>query len=654
MRIVSLSVLAIALVAPSQATAQTATDGPWIARPEVVAGASDGRVRGVVFEDRDGDGRRQDGEPGVPGVKVSNGLDVVVTDAEGSYQLAVRPDMNLSVVQPGGWITPVDARQVPQFFHVHKQSGSPAPFRFGGLPASGPAPATVNFPLRRSDVGEDFSCAIIGDSQTYSNTEVSYFRDSTIADVLRDGPGTYDCLLYVGDVVGDDLGLLDRLLQIGSAAGSPQYLTHGNHDYDFDATSDADSADSWRRIYGPEYFAFEIGQALFVVLDNVVYPCGPDDLRMPAREFCAEGESPTYNGRITETQMTWLENLLAATPRDKLIVLSHHIPFISFVDATSTKHQTDNLARIHALLEGRPALSLSGHTHTTENHAPGQSFEGWAEAVNIGPLPFRHIIAGAASGGWYQGDFDVFGTPMALQRMGAPKGYLKLDFDGVDYREAYLGARIDPARGQWLSFNTPEFRDWYDAVRGWSAEPQATRGENPPVSINDLADTRVFTPADLAEGVWLSANVWIGDAATTVTAMINDGAAQALERTQAGAGEAVKVGAEWADPFAAMRQLSVARVATESGSGEERNQGVEVFRGTAFGPYSPRPMTVLADRNSHLWRLRLPAEMPEGAHVMTVTTTDRHGAATVERIAFEVRPERPAPRWRSELWTARP
>ncbi|MFU8816476.1 MAG: hypothetical protein ACNA7W_14090 [Pseudomonadales bacterium] len=94
---------------------------------------------------------------------------------------------------------------------------------------------------------------MIGDSQTYSNAEVGYFRDSTVADLLARPAGARDCLLYLGDVVGDDLDLLDRLLEIGAAVGAPQWLTHGNHDYDFDATDDAHSVDSWRRIFGPEY-----------------------------------------------------------------------------------------------------------------------------------------------------------------------------------------------------------------------------------------------------------------------------------------------------------------------------------------------------------------------------------------------------------------
>jgi len=648
MRTFVVSILLLALL-PATTVAE-----PWIASPEVsLDRTTDGRVRGVVFEDTNRNGTRQPGEPGLAGVAVSNGLDVVLTDENGAYALAVRPDMNLTVVQPAGWAAPVDDRQVPQFFHVHKEAGSPAAFRFGGLPASGPAPARVNFPMIRSGVGDDFSCAVIGDSQTYSNTEVSYFRDSTIADVLRDGPGAYDCLLYVGDVVGDDLGLLDRLLEVGATAGTPQYLTHGNHDFDFDATSDADSADSWRRIYGPEYFAFQMGKALFIILDNVVYPCGPQDLAMPGREFCAEGQATTYNGRVTETQMQWLENLLAVTPSDRLIVLSHHIPFVSFVDAGSTKHQTDNLSRIHSLLEGRPALSLSGHTHTTENHAPGQIYAGWSEAVNIGPLPFRHIIAGAASGGWFQGDLDIYGVPMALQRMGEPKGYLALAFKGTDYVETYRGARVDPQTRQWLSFNTPAFRSWFDAIRAWAALPQSARPDLPPYSAHDLADTRLFTPEDLAQGVWLSANVWIGDAQTRVTAIINDAEPLSLERTQSGQGEAVRIGAEWADPFAAVRQLSVARVAMQSEDGDIRNQGVEVFRGSRLGPYSPRPMTVVADRNSHLWRVRMPSDLPEGAHTLTVTTTDRQGVASIERIAFEVRATRPAPRWRQELWSGR-
>ena len=40
-------------------------------------------LSGVVYEDRDGDGRRGRSEPGIPGVAMSNGRDLVVADADG-------------------------------------------------------------------------------------------------------------------------------------------------------------------------------------------------------------------------------------------------------------------------------------------------------------------------------------------------------------------------------------------------------------------------------------------------------------------------------------------------------------------------------------------------------------------------------------------
>ena len=365
----------LALLFAAPAAAQTYIGAPEIDR----SGPGGDTIRGVVFHDENRNSRRDPGEAGMAGIRVSNGLDWVLTDANGAYGIAVRPDMNLTIVQPSGWQVPVDARQVPQFFYIHKPGGTPQELRYGGLPDTGPAPAQVNFPLIQRE-GDDtaFTCAVIGDSQTYSNREMSWFRDGVLTDLAAQNLGANDCLLYVGDVMGDDLDMLDRLLETASTVGAPQWLVHGNHDYDFDALDDADSADSWRRLYGPEYYAFEKGEVLFIVLDNVVFPCNAVD-RASGHDFCVDEGRRRYNGRVTETQFTWLEGLIASTPDDKLVVFAHHIPFVSFVDAASDTHQTDQLDRIHALVEGREALSLSGHTHTMENHAPGQIFEGWAE-----------------------------------------------------------------------------------------------------------------------------------------------------------------------------------------------------------------------------------------------------------------------------------
>jgi hypothetical protein len=601
-------------------------------------------ISGHVFHDLDGDGQRQSIEPGVADVLVSNGLDIVRTDSDGAWRLPVRHDMDITVVQPSGWRVPVDDRQLPQFAFSYKRGGTPEALRYGGLPDPGPLPESVDFALQRAPVGDTFRCAVIGDSQTYFNQQVNYFRSSTVSDLLDEQLVAGDCMIYLGDVVGDDLDLLDRLMRLGSAIGVPQWLVFGNHDLDFDATDPAHSADSWRRLVMPSYYAFEIGQITFIALNNVVYPCGERDAQLPGREHCL-GDRPRYNGRVPETQMQWLGNLLEHIPEERRIVLLHHVPLVSFSDADSPIHQTDNASELHALLAGRPALSLSGHTHTAENLAPGEWYAGWMEQVGVGPLPFRHIIAGAASGAWWLGNLDINGVPMALQRMGAPKGVVMLDFDGTDFSERYRGANLDPRRGQWVSLNTPSFRAWYQQLSDWMSIPLEQRDAVPPVSVHDLPDNRMVSFEDLAKGVYLTANVWLGSRETRVRARFGNGAWFELERTQPGQGEAPKTGALYVDPFALISQVSDARRAIVSRSGDPRAQGYESFKGRQ-NQGVPRPQgRSLADRNVHLWLARLPSGLAEGAHVVELESWDRSGRRLADRLVIEVVKERPTRFW---------
>jgi hypothetical protein len=123
-----------------------------------------------------------------------------------------------------------------------------------------------------------------------------------------------------------------------------------------------------------------------------------------------------------------------------------------------------------------------------------------------------------------------------------------------------------------------------------------------------------------------------------------------MERTQDASGEEAKVGAEWADPFAVQRQLSVARSALESRSGIDRNQGYEAYRGSSFGPQTPGPTGPVADRNLHLWRARLPEDLDPGLHRVLVRSTDRHGRVTEDSLVIEIRDQQPPPRFRSNVF----
>src|ERR1700676_3861334 len=65
-------------------------------------------VTGVVFEDRSGSGRREPGDPGIPGVLVSNGRDVVKTDRDGRYALPVGEETIIFVIKPTGYAVHVE------------------------------------------------------------------------------------------------------------------------------------------------------------------------------------------------------------------------------------------------------------------------------------------------------------------------------------------------------------------------------------------------------------------------------------------------------------------------------------------------------------------------------------------------------------------
>ena len=68
-----------------------------------------GSVSGTVFEDRDGSGKAG-ANPGLPGVMVSNGKDVALTDAAGRYILPLPGPGIVHVIKPAGFMPPVDPK----------------------------------------------------------------------------------------------------------------------------------------------------------------------------------------------------------------------------------------------------------------------------------------------------------------------------------------------------------------------------------------------------------------------------------------------------------------------------------------------------------------------------------------------------------------
>jgi len=370
------------------------------------AGIASAAVRGVVFDDRNGNGIRDGGEAGIAGVAVSNGADVTLTDGDGRYELPTRSDAKAFVIKPAGWRPPLTSQNLPKFY----------------ARLSGRADAdSVNFPLVRTPESDDFRALLFTDTQPTSLKEVGYL-DRTIVDGLV-GQRDFAFGVTLGDVTSDRPDLYPAVNAAVARIGIPWFNLNGNHDLNLlSGGGDRGAVAAFESAYGPSTYAFRWGQAVFVALNDVRYLGGP-----------------RYIGGLRPDQFEFLENLLRATPRDLLVVVMLHIPLFSPDPSNAETFRAADRARLFALLQDRPhTLVLSGHTHY-QRHVFYGAAEGWH-----GAEPLHEFNVAAACGSFWGGPPDARGIPISTMADGTPHGYGVLTCRGTDVQLDYFPAGHPP------------------------------------------------------------------------------------------------------------------------------------------------------------------------------------------------------------------
>lgn len=189
----------------------------------------------------------------------------------------------------------------------------------------------------------------------------------------------------------------------------------GNHDMDYDAVADSLADETYEATFGPANYAFNYGDAHFIVLDDILYP-DPRD-------------GKGYWGGFRKDQLDFVENNLQHVDKDKLIVLAFHIPLLH-----NDEHSFRNAdrQRLFDLLADFPhTLSLSAHTHLQRQNFYGKE-DGWRQ-----DKPHHEYNAGTTSGDWYSGELNEEGVPASTMRDGTPKGYAFLRIQGNQYAIDY-------------------------------------------------------------------------------------------------------------------------------------------------------------------------------------------------------------------------
>jgi len=369
-------------------------------------------AKGVVYFDSNKNGKRDKSEIGLAAVSVSNGREVVQTNEKGEYKIPVADDNIIFVVKPSGYSFPLDSNNLPEYYYIHKPKGSPK-LKYAGSAPTGKLPASVDFPLYKQEEGDTFKALIFGDPQVYTLEELDYFKKGILADVGSTKAFAFG--ISMGDLVGDNLDLHQPYKEAMRQLNLPWYNVMGNHDMNFDVTADSLSDETFEKNFGPNTYSFNYGNAHFIILDNILYP----------NPRTGKG----YLGGFRPDQLDFVENDLKFVPKDKLIVLSFHIPL---------KHENSDIFRnedrqrlFDILAPFKHTLSMSAHTHFQEQNFYGKE-EGWKQ-----DKPHHEYNVGTTSGDWYSGSTNAQGVPNSMMRDGTPKGYAFLTVDGNSYSFDY-------------------------------------------------------------------------------------------------------------------------------------------------------------------------------------------------------------------------
>ncbi|HAL55515.1 MAG TPA: hypothetical protein DCP63_03280 [Bacteroidetes bacterium] len=322
------------------------------------------RIRGAV---------RSHGK-GVPNVAISDGLSVVKTGSDGTFDLhsVSTRDFVFMTIPPGYAIAqnPTGTARFYQPIEPRTNGDATALFDIAQLPHSDTMHAFFQ----------------LADPQTLDEADVSRFRRETVPDVYAMARQLADRSLFgvaCGDIMFDRLQYFPEYEQGVKEMSIPFFQVLGNHDVERQARTDEASSATFRRHFGPTYYSFNRGEIHYVVLDDIFW-------------------FGSYIGYLDQPQLDWLRADLAHVERGKTVVVFMHIPAYCEEYKRSGKKSPDNAEVItnrellYRLLEPFRSYILSGHMHESEYLKDG--------GVEI-------HVNGAVCGAWWTANICGDGTP---------------------------------------------------------------------------------------------------------------------------------------------------------------------------------------------------------------------------------------------------
>ena len=320
-------------------------------------------------------GRVHNNGNGIPGVAVTDGLNIVTTDKKGNYELLSNNLAELVYISiPSGYAFSNEKGIARFYMPVTEKKGS----------------FTADFNLEKLEVDDSkHNFVVWADTQMISEKDAVLLKTQSapdLHDLVKSYPaGSLFHGIGCGDLVWDRFDLFKDYKEAIAITGIPFFNVIGNHDMDLDARTDDFSAKTFKQQFGPTYYSFNRGRIHYVVLDDVFFI----------------GEAKKYIGYLSEIQLQWLEQDLSFVKPGSTVVISLHIPTNTGAARRGAKEESiggvvSNRKQLYKILQPYKVHIMSGHTHFNEK---------WEEG-NI--IEHNH---GTVCGAWWTGPICSDGTP---------------------------------------------------------------------------------------------------------------------------------------------------------------------------------------------------------------------------------------------------
>ena len=411
---------------------------------------------------------------------VSDGYEVVTTNEEGVFEIASQKKHGYVFVSVPSGCTPKRDGALP-LLHQYLVSDAQTLERvdFNLLKDEGQDQHTmvvmgdIHLANRNNDINQFAN--FVNDLNTYmSKNKSQKFYGLTLGDLAWDQywiPNKYDLTNYAKD--------LSKLNNITI------FNTIGNHDHEQDAAGDFLTVSTYKSIIGPTYYSFNIGKVHYVCLDDI--------------ECTNTGAGDrTYNTKIVQEQIDWLQKDLQYVSETTPVVISMHAPMYN---ETGTARLT-NYDKVLTAVGARPCHIMTGHTHIMYNVEKEGHYE---------------HNAGAVCATWWWTGKETPGIHVSSD--GTPGGYLLFEVDGTDFKWIYK-ATGQPITHQFRTFDR-------NAIQLTSSKYVPDANNTYVEKFNNADYVKAYSTVSTSNEVYI--NVWNYDSSWTVEVKEN-GTDLAVER----------------------------------------------------------------------------------------------------------------------------